>query len=91
MHLRLRRTCGHVGCCDDFPARHATAHFHATRHPSAKVMTRPRAGAGASSTRCSWSYRTRRHRTDRYRSSCEARTHGFAPSPVRPASWPRET
>ena len=33
VHLRLCRTCGHVGCCDSSPNRHATAHFHATRHP----------------------------------------------------------
>ena len=33
VHLRLCRTCGHVGCCDDSPHRHATAHFHATGHP----------------------------------------------------------
>lgn len=33
VHLRLCRTCGHVGCCDDSPNRHATRHFHATRHP----------------------------------------------------------
>jgi len=33
VHLRLCRACGHVGCCDDSPHRHATAHFHATRHP----------------------------------------------------------
>jgi hypothetical protein len=33
VHLRLCRTCGHVGCCDDSPNRHATAHFHATAHP----------------------------------------------------------
>ena len=33
VHLRLCRTCGHVGCCDDSPNRHATAHFHATKHP----------------------------------------------------------
>jgi hypothetical protein len=32
VHLRLCRTCGHVGCCDDSPNRHATAHFRATRH-----------------------------------------------------------
>ena len=31
--LRLCRTCGHVGCCDDSPNRHATKHFHNTRHP----------------------------------------------------------
>lgn len=33
VHLRLCRDCGHVGCCDDSPHRHATAHFHATQHP----------------------------------------------------------
>ena len=25
--------CGHIGCCDNSPGRHATAHFHATGHP----------------------------------------------------------
>jgi hypothetical protein len=30
---RLCLTCGHVGCCDDSPHRHATKHFHKTRHP----------------------------------------------------------
>ena len=29
VHLRLCMTCGHVGCCDSSPNRHATAHFHA--------------------------------------------------------------
>jgi len=33
VHLRICRTCGHVGCCDDSPNKHATAHFHATGHP----------------------------------------------------------
>ncbi len=33
VHLRLCRTCGHVGCCDDSPNRHATRHFQATGHP----------------------------------------------------------
>jgi Zn-finger in ubiquitin-hydrolases and other protein len=33
VHLRLCRTCGHVGCCDDSPNKHATAHFHVTQHP----------------------------------------------------------
>lgn len=31
--LRLCLTCGHVGCCDSSPGRHATAHFHQTTHP----------------------------------------------------------
>jgi uncharacterized UBP type Zn finger protein len=33
VHLRMCQTCGHVGCCEDSPGRHATAHFHATAHP----------------------------------------------------------
>jgi uncharacterized UBP type Zn finger protein len=33
VHLRLCLTCGHVGCCDSSPGRHATQHFHATTHP----------------------------------------------------------
>ncbi len=32
VHLRLCMTCGHVGCCDDSPNRHATRHFHGTKH-----------------------------------------------------------
>ena len=36
VHLRLCMTCGHVGCCDDSPNRHATGHFHATAHPVIK-------------------------------------------------------
>jgi uncharacterized UBP type Zn finger protein len=33
VHLRICLTCGHVGCCDSSPHRHATAHFRSTRHP----------------------------------------------------------
>ena len=33
VHLRMCMSCGHVGCCDDSPHRHATAHFSADRHP----------------------------------------------------------
>ena len=33
VHLRLCLTCGHVGCCDSSPGRHATKHFHSSRHP----------------------------------------------------------
>ena len=33
LHLRICLTCGHVGCCDDSPNRHATKHAHATPHP----------------------------------------------------------
>ena len=33
VHLRRCASCGHVGCCDSSPNRHATAHFHSTEHP----------------------------------------------------------
>lgn len=39
--LRICQTCGHVGCCDSTPGRHARAHFHATGHP----IIEPLAGA----------------------------------------------
>ncbi len=32
LHLRICLSCGHVGCCDDSPNRHATAHQHAAEH-----------------------------------------------------------
>ena len=32
-HLRMCMTCGHVGCCDSSPNKHATAHSNATGHP----------------------------------------------------------
>ena len=34
VHLRMCMACGHVGCCDNSPNRHATAHWHANAdHP----------------------------------------------------------
>jgi len=33
VHLRPCLICGHVGCCDSSPNRHATKHFHHTKHP----------------------------------------------------------
>ena len=33
VHLRLCLECGHVGCCDDSPNRHASKHAHADSHP----------------------------------------------------------
>ena len=33
LHLRLCLSCGHVGCCDSSPNRHATAHNRSTHHP----------------------------------------------------------
>jgi hypothetical protein len=33
LHLRICLTCGHVGCCDDSPARHASLHARTGEHP----------------------------------------------------------
>ena len=33
LHLRICLECGHVGCCDDSPARHASRHAAETSHP----------------------------------------------------------
>ena len=33
VHLRLCLTCGHVGCCDSSPNRHARKHYRETTHP----------------------------------------------------------
>jgi hypothetical protein len=38
VHLRLCENCGHVGCCDSSPNRHATKHFQATGHPIVKSL-----------------------------------------------------
>ncbi len=33
VHLRICLGCGHVGCCDDSPERHASAHAAQSDHP----------------------------------------------------------
>jgi uncharacterized UBP type Zn finger protein len=33
IELRECQECGHVGCCDSSPRRHATEHFEKTQHP----------------------------------------------------------
>jgi CPA1 family monovalent cation:H+ antiporter len=33
VHLRLCLECGHVGCCDSSPRRHASAHYRQEAHP----------------------------------------------------------
>ena len=40
VHLRMCLTCGHVGCCDSSKNKHATRHFHATRHPIMRSIER---------------------------------------------------
>jgi uncharacterized UBP type Zn finger protein len=36
VHLRECLECGHIGCCDQSPGKHATKHFRATKHPIIK-------------------------------------------------------
>jgi uncharacterized UBP type Zn finger protein len=33
VHLRLCLSCGHVGCCDSSPNKHASKHYGASGHP----------------------------------------------------------
>ena len=33
VHLRLCLECGHVGCCDSSPGRHAVGHYERSGHP----------------------------------------------------------
>ena len=33
LHLRMCMSCGHVGCCDSSPNRHARAHASSDDHP----------------------------------------------------------
>ena len=32
VHLRECLVCGQVGCCDSSPGKHATKHYHQTKH-----------------------------------------------------------
>jgi hypothetical protein len=38
MHLRMCLVCGHAACCDSSPHRHASKHFHATKHPVVRSL-----------------------------------------------------
>ncbi|HUO46569.1 MAG TPA: UBP-type zinc finger domain-containing protein [Acidimicrobiia bacterium] len=33
VHLRMCLTCGHIGCCDMSPRRHARRHWQGSGHP----------------------------------------------------------
>jgi Zn-finger in ubiquitin-hydrolases and other protein len=33
LHLRRCAECGHIGCCDNSPAQHATKHARGSEHP----------------------------------------------------------
>jgi hypothetical protein len=36
VHLRMCENCGHVGCCDSSPSRHASRHAREAGHPIAR-------------------------------------------------------
>jgi Zn-finger in ubiquitin-hydrolases and other protein len=38
VHLRFCLTCGHVGCCDSSPLRHARKHAHRSGHAIVQSM-----------------------------------------------------
>jgi hypothetical protein len=40
VHLRLCLTCGHSGCCDSSPNRHATKHARTVGHPLVQSLER---------------------------------------------------
>jgi uncharacterized UBP type Zn finger protein len=40
LHLRICLTCGHVGCCDSSPGRHASAHFLESQHALIRSLER---------------------------------------------------
>ena len=41
VQLRMCLVCGHVGCCDSTPGKHATWHFHETGHPVMRAFRAP--------------------------------------------------
>jgi uncharacterized UBP type Zn finger protein len=36
VHLRMCQSCGHIGCCDSSPNRHASGHARDSGHPVAR-------------------------------------------------------
>ncbi len=40
VHLRICLECGHVGCCDSSPGRHASAHEQSSGHPIIRSLER---------------------------------------------------
>jgi hypothetical protein len=38
LHLRVCRNCGHIGCCDSSPMKHASAHAASSEHPVISSM-----------------------------------------------------
>src|SRR4029078_8473183 len=40
VHLRMCQICGQIGCCDNSPNRHATAHHEESGHPIIRSVER---------------------------------------------------
>jgi len=40
VHLRMCQSCGHIGCCDDSPDKHTSAHARDTGHPIVRYVDR---------------------------------------------------
>ena len=40
VHLRECMTCGHIGCCDSSPNRHAAGHARESDHPIVRSFER---------------------------------------------------
>ena len=38
VHLRLCMECGQVGCCDSSKNKHATKHYHHSKHPLVRSL-----------------------------------------------------
>ncbi|MEU6705377.1 UBP-type zinc finger domain-containing protein [Streptomyces wuyuanensis] len=38
VQLRICLSCGHVGCCDSSPGRHATQHAEQEEHPVMRTL-----------------------------------------------------
>jgi uncharacterized UBP type Zn finger protein len=38
LHLRICLECGHVGCCDSSPGRHASGHARGAEHPIVRSL-----------------------------------------------------
>jgi uncharacterized UBP type Zn finger protein len=41
VELRVCLTCGHVGCCDSSPGKHARRHAHVVEHPIVQAYLPP--------------------------------------------------
>lgn len=77
VHLRLCRSCGHVGCCDQSPNRHARRHLKRPVIRLSRATTLPRDGAGAISMTSKSTWQAGRRTTVRSRASSET-----APKPT---------